>query len=347
MEDARRASRRGFLLVLCIGLIASAILAFIISRYIIEPIHMLDEYARGWKPGQPWACRAPAVSPEINSLFQHMKDLMEGLNAELRKQQDIGQLKSQLVSTVSHELNNSLSVIHAVSVNLEETDPHAASERRVRMYRILKGQALTLSRVISNLLNLGRLESGKLSLEKKEMDIQLILKSGVELMEILIQNKRLQVSLQTQDLSLPVYADPEALTLVVTNLLSNAIKYTPEGGSIVVGCENDRGRPGHVRVYVKDTGIGVSPDDRERIFSGHYRSKEGQMMAKGFGIGLSLAKSIVEAHGGRMDLESEPGRGSKFFFLLPLWNPQRRVNREMQSSAATPPHETVQVNTYA
>lgn len=330
IEDARRAARYGFFLVLGIGLLASAALAFILSRYIIEPIHLLDEYARQWRPGQPWACRAPAVSPEINSLFLRMQDLMESLNGELRKQRDIGQLKSQLVSTVSHELNNSLSVIHAASVNLEETDKTRMDEKRSRMYRILKGQVLTLSRVISNLLNLGRLESGKLSLEKKEMDVQLILKGSLELMEILYKNKNLEVSLQAQDLTLPVYADPEALTLVVTNLLSNAIKYTPERGRIVVGCERDRNRPGYARIFVQDTGIGVSPQDRERIFSGHFRSNEGQKMAKGFGIGLSLAKSIIEAHGGQMDLESEPGRGSKFFFVLPLWNPHEPGSSENQ-----------------
>lgn len=323
MEEARRVSRNGLLLVLGAGLLTSAILSFFLSRYIIEPIHRLDEYARGWRPGQPWDCNAPSVSPEINSLFRHMQDLMEGLNAELRKQRDIGQLKSQLVSTVSHELNNSLSVIHAASVNLEETDSTPIGEKRARMYQILKGQTLMLSKVISNLLNMGRLESGKLSLDKREMDIQLILKSSLELMEILCQSKNLQVSLQARNLSLPVYADPEALTLVVTNLLSNAIKYTPEGGSIVLGCERDLSRPDYARVFVQDTGIGVSPQDKERIFSGQYRSKEGRKMAKGFGIGLSLARSIIEAHGGRMDLESSPGRGSTFFFLLPLWDPKR------------------------
>ena len=349
MEDARRASRYGSLLVLSVGLLVSALLAYVLSRYIIGPIRSLDEYARGWRPGQPWACTAPAVSPEINSLFQRMQDLMESLNGELRKQRDIGQLKSQLVSTVSHELNNSLSVIHAVSVNLEETDPAGADDKRAKMYRILKGQALTLSRVISNLLNLGRLESGKLSLEKRAMDIQLILKNSLDLMEILYRNKNLDVSLQAQGFTLPVYADPEALTLVVTNLLSNAIKYTPEGGSIVVGCERDRNHPDHARIFVADTGIGVSPRDKERIFAGHFRSKEGQKMAKGFGIGLSLARSIIEAHGGSMDVESEPGRGSKFFFLLPLWKPQAFRDPEKRTLDGTVPTQNIRagVNTHA
>lgn len=329
-EEARRVSRYGLLLVLGAGLLTSAILSFFLSRYIIEPIHRLDEYARGWRPGQPWDCTVPSVSPEINSLFKHMQDLMENLNAELRKQRDIGQLKSQLVSMVSHELNNSLSVIHAASVNLEETDSAPISEKRARMYQILKGQTIMLSKAISNLLSLGRLESGKLSLEQREMDVQLILKSSLDLMEILWQNKNLEVSLHARDLSLPVYADPEALTLVVTNLLSNAIKYTPEGGSIVLGCEQDPSHPGYARVFVRDTGIGVSPQDKERIFSGHYRSKEGQRMAKGFGIGLSLARSIIEAHGGRMGLESAPGRGSTFFFQLPLSNQKPSNTRSIK-----------------
>lgn len=320
-QAARRASIRGFWVVLGTGLLASALVTLGLSRYIIEPIRVLDEYARHWKPGEPWTARMPSVSPEIDSLFGSMRSLMERLSAEYKKEMDLGRLKSQLVATVSHELNNALSVIHVVAMSLEETEPKDKDPMRAKMYRILRGQCTSLSRTVGNLLNIGRLESGKLSLARKRMDMAAVLRESVELMEVLAENKRIGVSIEAADAPLAVYADPDALTLVITNLLSNAIKYTPEKGSVRVGLSRDgqAGGEGLARVYVKDTGIGIAPEEKERIFSGYYRSERGKPLAKGFGIGLSLAKSIITAHGGRLELESSVGKGSTFSFTLPLW----------------------------
>ena len=323
-QAVRRASLQGFWLVFLVGLLASAALSMGLLRYIIEPIRSLDEYARNWKPGEPWTCEMPAVSPEINSLFRSMKSLMDGLNEEYRKEKDSGRLKSQLVSTVSHELNNALSVIHMAVASLEGTEPKGNDAMRGKMYRILRGQATSLSRTIDNLLNIGRLESGRLALAKKKMDMGAVLRESVELMEVLAEDKQLDIGVESTGAPVPVYADPDALSLVITNLLSNAIKYTPERGSVRVGVSREEGGggPGFARVYVTDTGIGVGPEEREKIFSGFYRSERGKRLAKGFGIGLSLAKSIVAAHGGRIELESAVGRGSTFSFTLPLWIPE-------------------------
>jgi signal transduction histidine kinase len=116
-----------------------------------------------------------------------------------------------------------------------------------------------------------------------------------------------------------VRADQASLTLVVSNLLSNAIKYTPEGGRIVLGILSESSRPGFYRLYVQDSGIGVSEEDRAKILSGHFRSESGKKMtSKGFGVGLSLARQIVEAHGSAIEIEGGPGKGSRFSFLLPI-----------------------------
>ena len=327
---AERRSREGLAAVAVAGVLASLLLAFALWRYIIAPIRQLADYAAKWEPGQPWVCAVPSVSPEIRGLFLRMKDLVGRLNAEYQKEKSTGRLKSQLVSMVSHDLNNALSVIHAATVSLEEGDAAARDARREKTYRILKGQALSLSRIVGNLLNLGRLESGKLSLSKKRMDIPAALRGVIELMEVLFENKGLTVYLRVPDAPIPAYADPEALTLVLTNLVGNAIKYTPDGGTITVGCERDAARPDRVRVYVRDTGIGISAQDREKIFSGFYRTDAGRKFARGFGIGLSLSRSIIEAHGGRIDVESEPGKGSTFSFLLPAWIEDHRPG---------PPHD--------
>lgn len=307
------------LLAVGAGLLACAALAAGLWHAIIAPIRRLAAYAGRWQPGQPWDCDVPSASPEISGLFLRMGDLVERLNREYFKEKEMNRLKSQLVSMVSHDLNNALSVIHAACYNLEEDEPKPLDPKRERTYRILKGQALSLSRTVANLLNLGRLQSGRLSLARKKMDIPVMLRDAVDLMQVLFENKGQGVAMNVPSTPIPAYADPEALTLVITNLLSNAIKYTPEGGSITVGCERDRARPERVRVYVKDSGIGVKPEERERIFGGYYRTDASKRFAQGFGIGLSLSRSIIEAHGGRIEVDSEPGKGSTFSFTLPVW----------------------------
>lgn len=321
MEAARKSAMYGFVTVLSIGLLVSALLALFLLRYIIFPIRTLAEYARTWKLGEEWNCQVLSVSPEINGLVARIKELMEDLNREYRKEKDLGQLKTKLVATVSHELNNALSVIYSAAATLEMSELETIDEKRGKMYRIIKGQSRSLSTAISNLLNIGRLESGKLALAKKKMDMAQVLRDCVSLTEILCENNQLEVSTSLPDMPVPVYADPDALTMVITNLLSNAIKYTEKGGTISVGLFREDHDPKHLRIYVKDTGIGLKPEEKERIFSGYYRSERGKMLAKGFGIGLSLAKSIIEAHGGRLEVESEPGKGSTFSFLLPVWVP--------------------------
>lgn len=334
-REAKRASVFSFLAVLAVGLVVSALLAAFLSRFIIHSIRMLADYAANWKLGEPWTCRVNSVSPEINSLVARMKNLIEDLNEEYRKEKDLGRLKTQLVSTVSHELNNSLSVIHSASATLEMDEPESKDGKREKMYRMIKGQTRALSTAISNLLNIGRLESGRLALSKKRTDIAKVLRDCVEIMEILCENKGLRISTSMSDSPAPVNADPDALTMVVTNLLSNAVKYTPEGGAVSVGLSQEDEIPGYLRVYVKDTGIGVSQEEKERIFSGYYRSERGKKLAKGFGIGLSLARSILEAHGARLELQSEPEKGSKFSFLLPLWSAEpARANGGQESKAA-------------
>lgn len=327
VAEAERRSREGLVLIVLAGLSASAALAFVLWHSMIAPIRRLAEYAARWQPGQAWTCIVPSASPEISALFARMKNLMDRLNADFQKEKEMSQLKSQLVSMVSHDLNNALSVIHTAAVSLEEGEAKPMEAKREKTFRILKGQTLSLSRTVLNLLNLGRLQSGCLSLSRRQTDIPAMLQDSIALMEVLFENKGLSVHLDVPEDSIPAYADPDALTLVITNLVGNAVKYTPSGGSVTVGCERDRARPDRVRVYVKDSGIGIRPEEREKIFTGFYRTESGKKIARGFGIGLSMSRSIIEAHGGRIEVDSEPGKGSTFSFTLPIWVADGHVDR--------------------
>lgn len=116
---------------------------------------------------------------------------------------------------------------------------------------------------------------------------------------------------------IPVFGDPEAIALAVTNLLGNAVKYTPAGGRVTARIEARGG--GAVEFSVVDTGIGIGPEDLPAVTSGFYRAEAGKKAAGGYGIGLKVTRELLEAHGAALQAESSPGKGSRFYFALPVW----------------------------
>lgn len=241
------------------------------------------------------------------------------LSAANSKAAELNKFKSDLVGVVSHEVANALSVMKLATVLLEEKLPPEWLKEGDRLFDMIRTNIDALNRAVQNLLNMGRLEAGKLAIRFEPTDAAEMLRSVHKCMELLCENKRLSVALELPDGLRPVRADHASLTLVVSNLLSNAIKYTPPGGCIVLGAVEEAAHPGRCRIFVQDTGIGVSEEDRARILDGHFRAESGKKMTtKGFGVGLSLAQSIVEAHGSGIEIEGAPGQGSRFSFLLPV-----------------------------
>jgi signal transduction histidine kinase len=238
----------------------------------------------------------------------------------LRKQADeLNAFKTNLVSIVSHEFANALAIIKSVTFLLKEKLPPDWRKENDRLFDMMNSNIEGLIQAVQNLLNMGRLEAGKLAINVKATDAGEILKSVLQRMELLCEKKSLQASLELPPDLQMVRADQASLTLVISNLLSNAIKYTPENGRVVLGIVPENSRPGYYRLYVQDTGIGVSEEDRGKILGGHYRSESGKKMTtKGFGVGLSLARQIVEAHDSTIEIEGAPGKGSRFSFLLPI-----------------------------
>ena len=239
----------------------------------------------------------------------------------LHKQADeLNKFKTSLVSVVSHEFVNSLTVMKSAAIILEGKLPPASIKESDRLFDMILSNIDGLNRSVQNLLNMGRLEAGKLAIDFAATDAAEILRSALKRMELLCEKKALRVSMELPDDLPPLRADQASLALVASNLLSNAIKYTPENGRIVLGILSESSRPGYYRVYVQDSGIGVSQEDRAKILSGHYRSESGKKMtSKGFGVGLSLAQQIVEAHGSSIEIEGGPGKGSRFSFVLPAY----------------------------
>jgi signal transduction histidine kinase len=183
-------------------------------------------------------------------------------------------------------------------------------------HEMLEANVRALSAMATNLLNLGRLEAGKFDLDMQRVDLAPLLRGTFERLSVIGKRKKLTLKLEIPTDLPSILADADALPLVIANLLTNAFKYTPDGGTVALGAAKRDG--GVVEIFVSDTGIGIAPEDREKIFSGYYRTDAGKKAAKGFGVGLALSRMILEAHGSDLQLETAPGKGSRFFFpLLP------------------------------
>jgi signal transduction histidine kinase len=205
---------------------------------------------------------------------------------------------------------------------LEESERGPVEMSKGELYQMLNANIRSLSDSTTNILNMARIENGRFAVDPRRVDLSDILRESLKRLELLSSRKRQTVSLRLPERPLLVKADAHSMSLVFTNLLSNAIKYTPEEGRITLGAEPIPGESGRALFYIQDTGIGISAEEQTRIFEGYYRTEAGRRSAKGFGVGLSLAKQIVEAHGSELLIDSRPGAGSRFHFTLPLWQPQ-------------------------
>jgi signal transduction histidine kinase len=315
MDAQRRAARKaafatfGFILV--IGILGALALSAAAARILVDPVLRLRAQASAWKLGEPWRAPTGDGPREIQDLMDTMQTMAAKLNEQFERERETSRLKSQLVSGVSHEFNNALTVIHTAHVLLMENDQSPAD---APWHEMMEANIRALSAMATNLLNLGRLESGKFNLETQRVELAPLLAHSLERLIVIGRRKKLDVRLDLPKDLPAVLADPDALPLVVANLLTNAFKYTPEGGTVTLGAS--RRAPGLVEVFVQDTGIGIQPEERVKIFSGYYRTEQGKKTAKGFGVGLALSRMILEAHGSALELESAPGKGSRFSFVL-------------------------------
>jgi two-component system phosphate regulon sensor histidine kinase PhoR len=242
----------------------------------------------------------------------------------ITREKEIAQMKNDFVSHVSHELKTPLASITAYSEML--VDGEATDEKtRKEFYSIIQSQAQRLNRLIEDILNISRIESGLIKVNKEPVSTAIIVRDAVQMIKSYAAEKSISVEDQTAIVFDQVSADKDMISQVVINLLSNAVKYTPNGGKVTVNSEVDESQQ-VVRVVITDTGVGIPADELHHIFDKFYRVKANNKCAKGTGLGLSLVKQIIEkVHQGRVFVTSEVGKGSSFGFELPLLAAEKTI----------------------
>lgn len=251
-------------------------------------------------------------------------------------------LQDELIHNINHELKNPISAVYGALVLLsEEAAPMTEEQRQLLVDIALKG-AKHLMAMVGDLLDATRLQAGKLIVEPTRIHIKETIDEGVSILKEKAAQAGIALSAEVPDGLPPVFADPKRVLQILTNLIDNAIKFAPRGGSIIVRAVSLKGmgsgtapslitskeevradrtklQEGFVRISVMDTGCGMEPEETGRIFERLYQAASHNLSgSKGLGIGLYLCKQLILQQGGDIWVESRPGRGSTFFFTIPL-----------------------------
>lgn len=236
-------------------------------------------------------------------------------------------IQSEFISTASHELRTPLAAINeSVMLVLDGTAGKVPS-RQEHFLNITKRNINRLTTLINDLLDLSRIEMGKMELKKAPCDIPGLVRKVLSSAEVLTRRKKLDIRPDFGGGLPRILCDPGKIAKVLGSLIENAIKFTPPGGKISVHCTvNNEKEKDFIRISVKDAGIGIDKKDIPRLFT-----RFGQLDSSltrcpgGMGVSLVICKEFVEMHGGRIHADSEPGKGSTFSFTLPVKKQLRRV----------------------
>lgn len=247
--------------------------------------------------------------------------------------QKIIDARQEILGIVAHDLRNPLNTIAmATSLLIEEPGPETA---RISQLRIIKRSGERMNRLIQDLLSVTTIEAGRLSIVPRKVTVHDIFREASEMLEPIAREKSLTFVVMAADDLPAVRADPARVLQVLSNLVGNAVKFTPPGGTITLSAART---DGPVQCSVTDTGPGIPAAQIPRLFGKFWQAKRGD--GRGVGLGLAIARGIVEAHGGTIDVRSEMGRGSVFSFALPVWGEEapRRETSQRTTSQETASH---------
>lgn len=335
--------------MLIVTVVTSMVALFLIIRYLIRrPLNHLRDVADAVAKGD-LAERADIhtndefeeLATSFNKMLQNLADAHSGLRtanrqldhkvdelAQLNMQlNEMNRLKSEFLANMSHEVRTPMNSIIGFSEVLQGMD--TLSDKQKRYVQNIQKAGRQLLDLINDILDLAKMESGRMEVRLTEFQIESLLHSQCDMVRALAESKNIDLRLEIEPKLPPMFQDQAKVQQILTNLLSNAIKFTPEGGRIVVSAKGDN--RGRVEIAVSDTGVGISPTDKEIIFE-KFRQGAGAIGQdnltreySGTGLGLSIVRELCKLLGGEVSLESELGKGSTFRVVLPWFRVESPV----------------------
>jgi signal transduction histidine kinase len=253
-----------------------------------------------------------AIAISNASLYEDVRALSEDLEKKVEKRTN--ELRDSF-ATVAHELNTPITAIQGYTSFLLEGSAGPLTDRQSGYLRTMRKSSERLQRLVTDLSDVTRIDSGRLTIRPEELDLQSLVDEALGALTGTIEEKGLHTEVAIDPTAENVHGDPQRIVQILSNLIGNACRFTPPGGK--VGIRAVLG-DSMVRIVVEDTGIGIPREEQQRIFDRFFRGDDPYVREQaGTGLGLSIARSLVEMHGGELWVESEPGKGSAFTFTLP------------------------------
>jgi signal transduction histidine kinase len=297
-------NRSLWLAVLIAGLTA-LLLALAFAHSLARPLHLLTVVARRMEEGDLSQRVAIKSKGEIGALAHAFNAMADSVSRAER-------LRRNLVSDVAHELRNPLMNLRGTLELLQDDVLAPTPEALASLYE----ETSLLSRLVADLQDLSLAEAGQLRLARQAVSLQDVVHHAVQMVQPALAQKQLTLQMQVPADLPAVEADQERVAQILRNLLTNAITHTPGAGEIAVAAERDGAV---VSISVRDTGAGIAPEHLPYLFERFYRTDASRARATGgTGLGLAIVKQLVEAHGGRVAIASQPGAGARFTFSLPV-----------------------------
>jgi len=294
------------------------------AGYSLAEIVRYHQFVDLWKKSQENSSLQSTtleISPSNRFIHGIATPLMQDGKAEsclmifqdLTRVRKLEMVRRDFISNVSHELRTPLTSLKVIVETLNEgalEDPPAAQ----KFLRHMEDEIDNLTQLVQELLELSKIESGLVPLEKIKVNPQQLAQTAVDRMNMLASRAGITIEMKILERLPEIFADPGRITQVLLNLIHNAIKFTPPGGSISVSAFTEKSQ---VVFSIKDTGVGIESEALSRIFERFYKADRSRS-GGGTGLGLSISRHMVELHGGKIWAESQPGKGSTFYFSLPL-----------------------------
>ena len=310
------ASRR-LVIAFSFGAIALAVgLGYAISRSLIVPVQRMDARFSEISAGDFGRQVEVANRDELGALAEHLNRMSAELGRLYWQVENATRNKSEFLANMSHELRTPLNAIIGFSEVLKDEMFGEVNDKQREYLEDIHSSGQHLLALINDILDLSKIEAGRMELELTRFDLRAVLENSLMLVRERAERHELALNLEVQPGIAEWVADERKVKQVVINLLSNAVKFTPAGGSVNLRAGRNLG--GAAEVAVIDTGVGIAEADQALVFE-EFRQAHGDHVGKseGTGLGLSLAKRFVELHGGSIRVQSAPGRGSTFAFTLP------------------------------
>jgi len=316
------------------NVLGQSLLDFLPDPVRVEMTRPLMQMAKGESQGQEFQVRLPEPNSRIvrilaSTVFDQKKQNPKGIVMtvqDITREVELNEAKNQFISNVSHELRTPLFSIKSFIETLYEYDDQISPEERKNYLEIANNETDRLTRLVNDVLDLSRLESGR-QYRFDALDIAAVVEQTQRTYHLAARDKDIHLTHDIQpDLPL-VFGNYDLLLQVFTNLVGNALKFTPAGGTVTIHAHLSPD-PHAVRLAVSDTGIGIDPADHDKIFDRFFRVENRVHTLEGTGLGLSIVRNILEKHKTVIHLDSKVGQGATFWFDLPIAKPRDPLEEE-------------------